>query len=323
MAKATPDSFIVMLEGQEGDSYEGILHIARKVEALGFGGLFRSDHWLPIMGPRTLDATDAWATLAGLARETSRIRIGALVSPMTFRHPADFAKLVATVDQMSGGRVDAGFGAGWYEGEHQTYGVPFPSLKERFDRLEEALRVCTALWSDDEAVTFAGQHYRLDNAPGRPKPVQRPLPVIVGGRGTRRTPDLTARFAAEYNTGGAIPDWIERCDRVRAACERLDRDPATLRYTFMPSTIVGLTEADAWKQAERRFAYAQQTGDVRAWIADQQTRGMLFGSAEQVSERLRAYADAGCSRFYLQIVPSPDDEQVELIAREVIPRVTA
>jgi len=323
MSKATADSFIVMIEGQEGDSYQSLLRLAQKVEALGFGGFFRSDHWLPIMGKRTLDATDAWATLAGLARETSRVRLGALVSPMTFRHPTDFAKIVATVDQMSGGRIDVGFGAGWYEGEHTTYGLPFPSLKERFDRLEEALNVCTALWSDAESSSYTGAYYSLDDAPGVPKPAQRPIPVIIGGRGTRRTPDLTARFAAEYNTGGTLADWVERCDRVRAACERIGRDPGSLRYTHMPATIVGLTEADAWKRAEIRFRHAGQSGDVKAWIAEQQTRGMLFGSVGQVSDRMRSYVDAGCDRFYMQIVPSPEDEHVELIAQELMPRVIA
>lgn len=321
MSKATADSFIVMIEGQEGDSYASLLRLAQKAEALGFGGFFRSDHWLPIMGKRTLDATDAWATLAGLARETSRVRLGALVSPMTFRHPADFAKIVATVDQMSGGRIDVGFGAGWYEGEHQTYGLAFPSLKERFNRMEEALNVCTALWSEADSSSFQGTYYSLDNAPGFPKPAQRPIPVIIGGRGTRRTPDLTARFAAEYNTGGALEDWIERCDRVRAACERIGRDPASLRYTFMPPTIVGLTEADAWQRAASRFKHAGQNGDVKAWVAEQQTRGMLFGGVDQVAERMRAYVAAGADRFYMQIVPSPEDEHVEMIAKELIPRV--
>jgi F420-dependent oxidoreductase-like protein len=275
------------------------------------------------MGRRTLDATDAWATLAGLARETSRVRLGALVSPMTFRHPTDFAKIVATVDQMSGGRIDVGFGAGWYEGEHRTYGVPFPSLKERFDRLEEALNVCTALWSNAESSSYTGTYYSLDDAPGFPKPAQSPIPVIIGGSGPRRTPDLTARFAAEYNTGGALADWVERCDRVRAACERVGRDPASVRYTYMTATLVGLTEADAWKRAETRFVHAGQSGDVKAWVAAQQARGMQFGSVEQVSERMRAYVAAGCDRLYLQIVPSPEDEHVEMIAKEVIPRVIA
>ena len=200
----------VMLEGQEGHSYADILRVACTSEKLGFGGMFRSDHWLPIMGDRQIEATDAWATLAGLARDTTRIRFGTLVSPMTFRHPSELAKQAATVDQMSGGRVEVGFGAGWYEGEHAACGIPFPPLKERFDRLEESLEVCTALWSSAESSTFKGRYYSLERAPGRPKPVQQPLPVIIGGRGVKRTPDLTARFAAEYNTGAAIPEWSIR-----------------------------------------------------------------------------------------------------------------
>lgn len=323
MGKATSDSFMLMIEGQEGSTYENLLSMAQKAEALGFGGFFRSDHWLPIQGARTLDATDAWATLAGLARETKRIRLGALVSPMTFRHPSEFAKIVATVDQMSGGRVDAGFGAGWYEGEHQTYGLPFYTLKERFDRMEEAITVCTGLWSESESTSFEGAYYQLENAPGFPKPAQKPLPVIIGGKGARRTPALTAKFAREYNTGGLLHEWVERCDRVRAACEAIGRDPASVRYTWMTATCIGKTEADAWKRAEMRFKHAGQTGDVKAWVEDQQTRGMTFGSVEQVAETFRAYADAGADRFYLQIVPSPEDEHLELIAGEVMPLVTA
>jgi F420-dependent oxidoreductase-like protein len=311
----------VMLEGQEGASYEDILRVARTSEKLGFGGIFRSDHWLPIMADRQVDATDAWATLAGLARDTTRIRFGPLVSPMTFRHPSELAKVAATVDQMSSGRLEVGFGAGWYEAEHTTYGLPFPPLKERFDRLEDSLEVCTALWSDAELATVNGGYYRIDHAPGRPKPVQRPFPVIVGGKGARRTPDLTARFAAEYNTGGTVQDWIERRARVVAACQSLGRDPDSLVYSWMTATVVGRTEADAWQEAERRFHHAGRSGDVSAWVADQQANGMLFGSAEQAAERLSAALAAGASRWYLQIVPTPSDELLQMIATEIAPRI--
>jgi F420-dependent oxidoreductase-like protein len=313
----------VMLEGQEGHSYDDILRIACTSEKLGFGGMFRSDHWLPIMGNRQLDATDAWATLAGLARDTSRIRFGTLVSPMTFRHPSELAKQAATIDQMSGGRLEVGFGTGWYEGEHVTYGVRFPPLKERFDRLEESLEVCSALWGAQESATFTGRYYSIDRAPGRPKPVQRPLPIIIGGRGARRTPDLTARFAAEYNTGGSVKDWSERRARVVAACERVGRDPASVVYSWMTATVVGLTEADAWREAERRFRHAGRSGDVRAWVAEQQATGMVFGSAEQAAEKLSASLAAGASRWYLQIVPTPSDELLQMIAREIAPLVRA
>jgi F420-dependent oxidoreductase-like protein len=312
-----------MLEGQEGASYDEILRIARTSERLGFGAVFRSDHWLPIMGDRQLDATDAWATLAGLARDTSSIRFGTLVSPMTFRHPSDLAKQAATVDQMSGGRVEVGFGTGWYEAEHTAYGIPFPPLRERFDRLEESLEICTALWSDETAATYSGSHFSLDAAPGRPKPLQRPLPIIVGGRGERRTPDLTARFAHEYNTGGTVEDWTARRGRVVAACERIGRDPASLTYSMMTATVVGLTEVDAWKEAERRFSHGGQSGDVRAWVTEQRARGMLFGGAEQAAEHLSASLAAGATRWYLQIVPSPSDDLLEMIAAEIAPLIRA
>ena len=315
------DRMRVMLEGQEGHSYPDLLRVACTSEKLGFGGMFRSDHWLPIMGERHIDATDAWATLAGLARETSRIRIGPLVSPMTFRHPSELARQAATIDQMSGGRLEVGFGAGWYEGEHAAYGMPFPPLKERFDRLEESLEVCTRLWGSADSATFAGRYFSLDNAPGRPKPVQRPMPVIIGGHGPKRTPDLTARFAAEYNTGSSVTEWKERRTRVVAACERIGRDPSSIVYSWMTATVVGLTEADAWTEAERRFRHARRSGDVRAWVAEQRLGGMLFGSAEQAAEQLGNALAAGATRWYLQIVPSPSDELLEMIATEIAPRV--
>jgi F420-dependent oxidoreductase-like protein len=313
----------VMLEGQEGHSYADLLRVACTSEKLGIGGMFRSDHWLPIMGDRQIDATDAWATLAGLARDTTRIRFGALVSPMTFRHPSELAKQAATIDHMSGGRVEVGFGAGWYDGEHAAYGIPFPPLKERFDRLEESLEVCTRLWSSASSASFDGRYYKLDNAPGQPKPVQQPLPVIIGGRGAKRTPDLTARFAAEYNTGASIAEWSVRRARVVAACERIGRDPSSIVYSWMSATCVGFSEADAWKEAERRFSHARRTGDVRAWVAEQRANGMVFGGAEQAAETLSAALAAGASRWYLQIVPSPSDELLEMIATEIAPRIRA
>lgn len=316
-------SFVPMIEGQEGSSYAELLRVARTAERLGYGGFFRSDHWLPISGPRTLGATDAWATLAGLARDTARIRLGTLVSPMTFRHPSELAKQAATVDEMSGGRVEVGFGAGWYEAEHAAYGLPFPPLKERFDRLEESLEICTRLWSDEDAVTFEGGHYRLVDAPGYPKPLQSPLPVIVGGKGARRTPALTARFASEYNTGGNLKDWIERTRRVRDACEAIGRDPATLALSWHAFTIVGTTEAEAWQAAEARFRHSGLSGDVRAWVAARGPQGMLFGGAEQAAEQIRARAEAGCSRFHLQIVPAPSDEFLEMFAQAIVPLVTS
>jgi len=311
-----------MIEGQEGSTYADLLRVAQTAERLGYGGFFRSDHWLPISGGRTLGATDAWATLAGLARDTSRIRLGTLVSPMTFRHPSELAKQAATIDEMSGGRVEVGFGAGWYEAEHAAYGLPFPSMKERFDRMEESLEICTALWSDSDSVTFEGQHFQVRNAPGYPKPLQRPLPVIIGGKGARRTPSLTARFATEFNTGGNLEDWTERAQRARAACEAIGRDPDTLTLSWHAFTIVGATEAEAWQAAEARFKHSGLSGDVRAWVEARGPQGMLFGSAEQAAEQILARAKAGCTRFHLQIVPNPSDEHLEMFASSIIPLVT-
>lgn len=314
MPKGDLSSLFLMIEGQEGSSYADLARMAKKAEALGFGGLFRSDHWLPIIGKRTLPATDAWATLAGLAVETTKIRLGTLVSPMTFRRPSDLAKLAATVDQMSGGRLEVGFGTGWYEGEHQAYGLPFPPLKQRYEMLEEALEVCTALWSASNSTTYSGQHYSLTDAPGHPKPIQNPLPVIVGGRGARRTPEIAARYAHEYNTGAPLQEWIARCANVRAACERSGRGPASLRYTRMTATMIGLTEASAQEKVQRRFGHGSLTGDPAGWLAEQLGRGALIGGKQQVRDTVAAYAEAGCSRTYLQIVPAPSDDEIDEIA---------
>ena len=344
----------VMLEGQEGHSYADLLRVACTSEKLGIGGIFRSDHWLPIMGERHIDATDAWATLAGLARDTSRIRFGALVSPMTFRHPSELAKQAATIDHMSGGRVEVGFGAGWYAPDGRPLvrihavaprGLVVDPIgwigrhEHRRGAAEQSQHIAgrrgvstqqsmpteyeqLASWSSAASSTFKGRYYSLDDAPGRPKPVQQPLPVIIGGRGAKRTPDLTARFAAEYNTGASIAEWSERRARVVAVCERIGRDPSSIVYSWMSATCVGLTEADAWKEAERRFRHARRTGDVHAWVAEQRANGMVFGGAEQAAETLSAALAAGASRWYLQIVPSPSDELLEVIAKEIAPRIS-
>ena len=322
MARRTAASdFCVMLEGQEGGTYEEILAVAGQSEDLGFGGLFRSDHWLPIMSRPTTDATDAWATLAGLARDTARIRLGTMVSPMTFRHPSELAKVAATVDRMSAGRIEVGFGTGWYEAEHRAYGILFPPLSERFERLEEALELCTAVWSDGPA-TFAGRYYRLEDAPGMPKPSQRPRPpIIVGGKGPRRTPELAARFADEFNSfGGDAAEWGARRQNVVDACERIGRDPRTLRYSWTGPTVVGTDHDDLERRVARRMAHVGADGSPTAWIAEQRSRGMLVGTVEQVSEQVGALRGVGCSRWFLQVVPLGDVEMLEIVAREVAPR---
>ena len=243
--------YCVFTEPQQGASYHDQLAFAQAAERLGFDGFFRSDH---IMGGSEGDAlpgpTDAWLTLAALARETSRIRLGTLVTPATFRLPGMLAIQVAQVDAMSGGRVELGLGAGWFEREHLAYGIPFPA--RRFDLLEEQLEVVTGLWSTPvgETYSFAGAHYTLTDAPALPKPVQARVPVIVGGNGPRRTPALAARFATEFNLGFPAVDEIpERIARVRAACEEIGRDPATLSFSLAMSTFAGANDAEIERRA--------------------------------------------------------------------------
>ena len=224
----------VFVEPQQGASYDDQLRVAQHAEALGFEGFFRSDHYL-LMGQWAPDGltgepgpTDAWTTLAGLARETSRLRLGTLVSSATFRHPGVLAIQAAQVDEMSGGRVELGLGAGWFAEEHAAYGIPFPEVRERFDRLEEQLAIITGLWATPpgERFGFAGEHYQLTDSPALPKPVQSPLPVIVGGHGKRRTPALAARFASEFNVGfSPAAEVAELVAGVRAACTAIGRDP--------------------------------------------------------------------------------------------------
>ncbi len=320
MAIAVSD-FRVMLEPQEGGTYEEMLALARRAEALGFSGFFRSDHYHPMNVPLTSDATDAWAILAGLARETRTIRLGTMVSPMTFRHPSELAKLVATVDRMSNGRIEVGMGAGWFEKEHVAYGLPFPPARERVDRLEESLDVCTRLWGDGLA-TFEGTLFRLKDAPGYPKPVQRPHPpIIIGGGGPKRTPALAARFADEFNVfGGDQTVFVERRQRVVDACEQRGRDPSDLRYSWAGPTIVGTGEQDLRRRCQRRLDYNGQSDEVGGWIEEMRAAGMLIGTVEQVSQQIDALKTAGCSRWYLQIIPVDDDGMLEIIARDLAPR---
>lgn len=312
--------FCVMLEPQEGGTYEEMLALARRAEALGYGGFFRSDHYLPMNVPLTSDTTDAWATVAGFARETQTIRIGVLVSPMTFRHPSELAKVVATVDHMSGGRLEVGMGAGWFEREHVAYGIPFPGPGGRVDRLEESLEVCTRLWADGFA-SYEGKLFRLEHAPGHPKPIQRPgPPIIIGGRGPRRTPLLAARFASEFNSFGAnLARFTEGRQRVADACERIGRDPKSLRYSIMAPTVVGADETDLRRRCQRLLDFNGQSDDVSTWIQQMQEGGSLVGTVTQMAERISALQAAGCSRWYLQIVPVNDDGMIDLIAGDLAP----
>ncbi|HEX6234350.1 MAG TPA: LLM class F420-dependent oxidoreductase [Jiangellaceae bacterium] len=303
----------IFTEPQQGASYDDQLRVAQAAERLGFGGFFRSDHYLH-MG-RHFDGlpgpTDAWTTLAGLARETSRVRLGTLVSPVTFRHPGVLAIQVAQVDQMSGGRVELGLGAGWFEAEHRAYGIPYPP--NRFDLLEEQLELITGLWTTPvgERFTYAGRHYSLTDSPALPKPAQPAVPIIVGGTGPRRTPVLVARFAAEYNCFLA-PDkeLAERFSRVRRACENTGRDPDELVYSVAATVCVGTDEAEL---ARRAAAIGLDPAELR--------ERAFGGTPPELVERLKMLSKLGVSRAYLQVLDLTDIDHLELIAAGVAPNV--
>lgn len=302
----------IFTEPQQGMSYDEQLAQAQATERLGFDGWFRSDHYLrmgdgsPLPGP-----TDAWTTLAGLARETSRIRLGTLVSSATFRHPSVLAIQVAQVDAMSGGRAEFGLGTGWFAEEHRAYGIPFPD--RRFGLLEEQLAIVTGLWSTPvgETFSFAGEHYELDAAPALPKPVQARMPVIVGGGGPSRTPAIAARYATEYNRGFVGEDDIAVAfARVRAACEAADRDPASLRLSVALPTVVATDDATYRRRLDAIGADPATFAEVN-----------VAGTPERAVEKLQRLRDLGADRVYLQLVDVRDLEHVELIGTEVLPHL--
>jgi F420-dependent oxidoreductase-like protein len=303
----------VFAEPQEGASFEQQLTVAQTAERLGFGAFFRSDHYLrikpgdPLPGP-----TDSWVTLAAVARETSTIRLGTLVTSATFRLPGPLAIAVAQVDAMSRGRVELGLGSGWFEQEHAAYGIPFPSLAERFDRLEEQFAIVTGLWATapGERFSFDGAHYRLLDSPALPKPHRPPgPPLIVGGLGTRRTPTLAARYAAEFNVPFSDTQrTAEQFRRVRAACEDAARDPDELVYSHAVTVCCGENDGELRRRAQRIGTDLQQL-----------RRAGAAGSPAEVVERLNAFAEAGAQRCYLQVIDLDDLDQLELIAAEVMP----
>ncbi|WP_232666399.1 LLM class F420-dependent oxidoreductase [Pseudonocardia sp. TRM90224] len=305
----------IFTEPQQGASYADQLRLARASEDAGYDAYFRSDHYLA-MGdrPGLPGPTDSWITLAGLARETSRIRLGTLVNSATFRFPGPLAISVAQVDEMSGGRVELGLGAGWFEAEHAAYAIPFPGLGERFDRLEEQLEIVTGLWGtpEGERYSFDGKHYTVADSPALPKPVQQPLPVIVGGHGKKRTPQLAARFAAEMNVGFSPPDVVAaQFERTDAACAEIGRDPKTLVRSVAQCVAVGRDDAEV---ARRAAAIGREVDELR-------TNG-LAGTTAEIVDKLGTWKDlTGITRIYLQVLDLADLDHVELIASDVAPHV--
>jgi F420-dependent oxidoreductase-like protein len=308
-----PLTLRVFTEPQQGASYDGLLAVAREAERLGFDAFFRSDHFLS-MGPGSGEPgpTESWVTLAGLARDTERIRLGTMVSSATFRLPGPLAIAVATVDAMSAGRVELGLGAGWFEDEHRAYGIPFPSTGERFDRLEEQLAIVTGLWTTPvgERFDFQGRHYQLTGSPALPKPVQQPRPpVIVGGLGKRRTPALAARYADEFNVGFApVGDFRTLVAAVTAACEQAGRDPSSMTWSTAQVLCCGEDEA-AYRR--RAAAIGREPDQLRATG--------LAGTVAEVTDKLGTFADAGAQRIYLQVLDLSDLDQLRLVAAELAP----
>lgn len=305
--------FRIFTEPQQGARYEELLVVAQASETLGFDAFFRSDHYLTMSGDGLPGPTDAWTTLAGLARETSRIRLGTLVSSVTYRYPGILAIQVAQVDQMSGGRIELGLGAGWFEREHRAYGIPFP--EKRFGMLEEQLEIVTGLWSTPvgDRYSFSGSHYTLEDSPALPKPAQSTVPVIVGGGGPRKTPALAARFAAEFNAA-FIPmrTVAERLEKVDEACDAIGRDRGTLVLSYAGTTAAGATEAEARRRASAigsRYEGLRSSG--------------FAGSTDEVVDRIGELRAMGISRVYFQIIDLHDLEHLDFLAREVITRATA
>ncbi|WP_435252468.1 LLM class F420-dependent oxidoreductase [Streptomyces tendae] len=298
----------IFTEPQQGATYDTLLTVAKATEDLGFDAFFRSDHYLRMGAVDGLPGpTDAWITLAGLARETKRIRLGTLMTAGTFRLPGVLAIQVAQVDQMSGGRIELGLGAGWFEEEHKAYGIPFP--KEKIGRLEEQLAIVTGLWATETGRTFDfhGQFYDLTDSPALPKPAQAKVPVLIGGHGATRTPRLAGQYADEFNMPFAsIEDTERQFGRVRAAAEAAGRGADALTFSNALVACVGKDDAEV---ARRAAVIGRQVDELKA--------NGLAGSPAEVVEKIGRYAEAGAQRIYLQILDLDDLDHLELISSQV------
>ncbi|GJJ18688.1 MULTISPECIES: LLM class F420-dependent oxidoreductase [Mycolicibacterium] len=307
--------FRVFVEPQQGATYSDQLAVARAAEDLGYSAFFRSDHYLAMSGDGLPGPTDSWVTLAGIARETSTVRLGTMVTSATFRHPGPLAISVAQVDEMSGGRVELGIGAGWFEAEHQAYAIPFPPLGERFDRLTEQLRILTGLWSTPvgETFDFTGKHYTVVDSPALPKPAQADLPIIIGGGGPKRTPALAAEFAAEFNIPFVPIDTLKtQFERVAAAVADAGRPADSLTYSAAFVLCVGRDDAEI---AKRAAAINREVDELRS-------NSPLVGTPAEVVDKLGPFVEAGVQRAYLQLLDMSDLDHLELFASEVIPQLS-
>jgi F420-dependent oxidoreductase-like protein len=303
--------FRVFVEPQQGATYSDQLAVAQTAEALGFSAFFRSDHYMAMSGNGLPGPTDSWVTLGGIARESSTIRLGTLVTSATFRHPGPLAISVAQVDEMSGGRVEFGIGTGWFEQEHVAYAIPFPPLRERFARLTEQLELITGLWTAPvgEHFDYAGAHYAVNNSPGLPKPVQRPHPpIIIGGTGANRTPALAATFADEFNVPFASLDTIKtQFERVRDAVESVGRPQEAMTYSAAFVVCAGRDDAEISRRAD---AIGREVDQLRS-------NSPLVGTPNEIADQLGQVADVGVQRVYLQLLDLSDLEHLRLFADEV------
>ena len=307
--------FRVFVEPQQGATYADQLAVARAAEALGYSSFFRSDHYVALSGDGLPGPTDSWVTLAGIARETSTIRLGTMVSSATFRYPGPLAVSVAQVDEMSGGRVELGLGAGWFEAEHRAYAIPFPPLGERFDRLTEQLQIITGLWTTPvgEKFDYTGTHYAIADSPALPKPVQSPHPpIIIGGGGAKRTPALAAAVAAEFNIPFAPPDMVRtQYGRVGAALAEAGRSTDSLIFSAAFVVCAGRDDAEI---ARRAGAIGHDVDELRG-------SSPLVGTPAEIADKFGEYAAIGVQRVYLQLLDMSDLAHLEFFAAEVIPQL--
>jgi F420-dependent oxidoreductase-like protein len=309
--RLAPVDFRVFVEPQQGASYSDQLAVAQTAEALGFSAFFRSDHYLAMSGDGLPGPTDSWVTLGAIARETSSIRLGTMVTSATFRHPGPLAISVAQVDEMSDGRVEFGIGTGWFEREHSAYAIPFPPLRERFARLTEQLEMITGLWTSPvgESFDYAGAHYAINGSPALPKPVQRPHPpIIIGGTGANRTPALAATFADEFNVPFASLDTIKtQFERVREAVDAVDRPADSMMYSAAFVVCAGRDDAEIGRRAA---AIGRELDELRS-------NSPLVGTPGEIVEQLGPFVDTGVQRVYLQLLDLSDLEHLRLFADEV------
>jgi F420-dependent oxidoreductase-like protein len=311
-----------MIEGQEDVTWDNWVALARSCEESGFEGLFRSDHYLSVGGQTDRGSLDAWTTLAGLAALTDRIRLGTMVSPVTFRHPSVLAKSVATVDHISGGRVELGIGAGWHEAEHHAYGFDFPETGARIEMLEEQIEIVSRQWTE-RSFSFDGRHYKIESLDALPKPMQRPRPnLIVGGAGGVRSIAIAARWADEYNTIFSDP---EKCSRVRerleGAWEAENRDPDELVFSLMTGCVVGSNKNDLEGRARAVMEQSGESGSVDHWLKAL-GKEWIVGTVDEAVDELGELSSSGVQRFMLQHQDHTDIDMVRVLGEEIIPRAS-